>query len=136
MTAVTPSEEPGGAAPEVLTGLQESTQPNHPYQELLAGEQAERWERVVPGAGERILRLVERDFEQQGLNQIHQRRMDLANLVLRATGAVVGSGAVAGYLWVAKYFVDHGAAVPAAGMLAGGVAAIAAAIVRTQNRNS
>ncbi|MER7811960.1 hypothetical protein [Streptomyces sp900116325] len=136
MTAVTPSEEPGGATAEALTGLQESTQPNRPYQELLAGEQVERWDRTVPGAGERILRMVEQDFEQQSLNQVHQRRMDLANLILRASGALVGSGAVVGYFWVAKYFVDHGAAVPAAGMLGGGVAAIAAAIVRTQNRNS
>ena len=39
-------------------------------------------ERVVPGAGKRILRLVELDFEQQSLNQIHQRRTDLSDLVL------------------------------------------------------
>lgn len=134
MTAVMPSEEPGGAAPEVLTSLQESTQATRPYEELLAGEQAELWERVVPGAGERILRLVEQDFEQQCLNHIHQRRMDMANLVFRAAGVVIGSGGLAGFLWVAKYFVDHGAAVPAAGMLGGGIAAIATAVVRTQNR--
>ncbi|RDL04413.1 hypothetical protein DER30_6037 [Streptomyces sp. HB202] len=79
---------------------------------------------------------MEQDFEQQKLNHIHQRRMDLTNLVLRATGTVVGSGALVGYLWVAKYFVDHGAAVPAAAMLGGGVAAIAAAIVRGQNRGT
>ena len=37
---------------------------------------------MVPGAGKRILRLVELDFEQQSLNQIHQRRTDLSDLVL------------------------------------------------------
>ncbi|WP_225102834.1 hypothetical protein [Streptomyces sp. CoH27] len=140
MTAVTPSDEPG-STPEAPTGLQETSQLNRVHRELPAAEQAEIWERVVQGAGERILRLVEMDFERQTeehrqwcLDQIHQRRMDLANLVLRATGVLAGSAGLAGYLWVAKYFVDHGAAVPAAGMLGGGIAAIAAMVVRTQNR--
>ncbi|MFE7267678.1 hypothetical protein ACFU9B_37565 [Streptomyces sp. NPDC057592] len=121
----------------------QATQMPTPYSALPAAGQAEEWERAVPGAGERILRIVEQDFERQAekhrqwcLDRIHERRLDTVNLVLRATGLIVGSGGVAGYLWVAKYFVDHGAAVPAAGMLGGGVAALAAAFVGNSKRNS
>ncbi|MBL1109708.1 hypothetical protein JK361_34885 [Streptomyces sp. 5-8] len=136
----TPPEEPGAAA-----AIDDGAQPGQvstPYSALPAASQAEVWERVVPGAGERILRLVEQDFERQAekhrqwcLDRAHERRLDLVNLALRATGMIVGSGGVAGYLWVAKYFVDHGAAAPAAGMLGGGVAALAAAFLGSSKRN-
>ncbi|MGW9211288.1 hypothetical protein ACWGR4_30445 [Embleya sp. NPDC055664] len=135
MTAATPPGDPG---PIVVptSPQQESVQAPRVYRDLPAAEQAEVWERVVPGAGDRVLRLVERDFERQAeehrqwcLDQIHRRRMDLAQLVMRA---VVGSGGLAGYLWLAKYFVDHDAAVPAAAMLGGGVAALAALVLRAR----
>ncbi|MEV7389513.1 hypothetical protein [Streptomyces sp. NPDC091215] len=141
MTAVTPSGEPD-ATPDAPIGQQDNTQLRRPYQELTAPEKIERWEHLVPGTGERILKLIEHDFEQQERehqqwcrNQVHQRRMDMANLLLRAVGIIVGSGCLAGYLWIAKHFVDHGAAVPAAGMLSGGVAAIAA-VLHANNRKS
>lgn len=60
--------------------------------------------------------------------------MDLINVVFRAAGTITGAAGLAGYLWIAKYFVDHDAAVPAAGMLGGGVAALTAAFFRTQGR--
>ncbi|MFJ6623543.1 hypothetical protein ACIQOW_38990 [Kitasatospora sp. NPDC091335] len=89
----------------------------------------------------RILRLVEQDFgwqnevyRQRSLDQSHQRRMDAAYLVLRAVGILTGAAGLAGYLWIAKYFVDHDAAVPAAGILGGGVAALTAAFFRIQSR--
>lgn len=137
---MTPPEQPGAAAS--IGDGEERAQPLPAYSAVPAADQAEIWERVVEGAGERMLRLVEQDFEHQAekhrqwcLDRAHERRMDLANLALRATGVIVGSGGVAGYLWVAKYFVDHGAALPAAGMLGGGVAALAAAFFGTAKRN-
>ncbi|MFI0742344.1 hypothetical protein ACH4PU_30360 [Streptomyces sp. NPDC021100] len=140
MTATTPPEEPGTTADASDHGG--PAQPPSLRSALPGADQAAVWERVVPGAGDRVLQLVEKDFERETekhrqwcLDRAHERRMDLANLALRATGMVVGSGGVAGYLWVAKYFVDHGAAIPAAGMLGGGVAALAAAFLGNSKRN-
>jgi hypothetical protein len=49
---------------------------------------------------------------------------------------IVGSGGLVGYVWIAKYFIDHGAAGPGAGLLGGGVAALTALTADNHYRNS
>lgn len=136
--SLTPPEEPAEDA-----GTPGPSQPLRSYRDLPSAEQAEAWNRIVSDAGERMLRLVELDFERQRatyeqwcLDREHERRMERVGLWFRAAGAVVGAGGVVGYLLIAKYFVDHGAAVPAAGLLGGGVTALAALFLGNQYRKS
>ncbi|MER6735535.1 hypothetical protein [Streptomyces puniciscabiei] len=89
-----PPEDPGLAPDAAPTPA--APRPSHPYRDLPPAEQARAWNRTVPGAAEHMLRLVEQDFEQQQRVYDHQRRMDIANLWLRAVGIAVGPVASSG----------------------------------------
>ncbi|MFF1696002.1 hypothetical protein ACFVXC_20615 [Streptomyces sp. NPDC058257] len=116
------------------------------YRELPSGEQMRIWNDLVSDSAERMLSLVEQEFQmknklvdQRIRDAEHNRRLDLVNVWFRAaglvTGMVLGAGGIVGYLWIAKYCVDHGAAGAGAGLLGGGVAALAAVITAVQRRN-
>ncbi|MGW5862109.1 hypothetical protein ACWFRJ_08045 [Streptomyces sp. NPDC055239] len=116
------------------------------YRELPSGEQMRIWNDLVSDSAERMLSLVEQEFQmknrlvdQRIRDAEHNRRLDLVNVWFRAaglvTGVVLGAGGIVGYLWIAKYCVDHGAAGAGAGLLGGGVAALAAVITAVQRRN-
>lgn len=47
-----------------------------------------------------------------------------------------GASGVVGYLMIAKCFVGHGAAGPAAGLLGGGITALGAVFLSNRYRNS
>ncbi|MER7585027.1 hypothetical protein [Kitasatospora sp. NPDC097691] len=142
MTAVTLPEESGHADDEEPPGGQAGV-PRLPPPDhlLLTTEDAERLEGLGAAGRRLVLREAKLRFDREAeehrqwcLDQVHRRRMDLISLGFRAAGTVTGAAGLAGYLWIAKYFVDHDAAVPAAGMLGGGVAALTAAFFRAQNR--
>ncbi|MGW7076349.1 hypothetical protein ACWGH2_09780 [Streptomyces sp. NPDC054871] len=116
------------------------------YRELPSGEQMRIWNELVADSAERMLSLVEQEFQmknklvdQRVQDAEHNRRLDLVNVWFRAaglvTGVVLGAGGIVGYLWIAKYCVDHGSAGAGAGLLGGGVAALAALITAAQRRN-
>jgi hypothetical protein len=62
--------------------------------------------------------------------------VDIINVWFRAADVIVGSGGLVGYVWIAKYFIVHGTAGPGAGLLGGGVEALAALITGNHYRNS
>lgn len=148
MTAPVPPRSPepeGSLAPE--TSPEPATAPAPAeYRELPSGEQMKIWNELVADSAERMLTLVEQEFQmknklvdQRVLDAEHNRRLDLVNVWFRAagqvTGVVLGAGGIVGYLWIAKYCVDHGSAGAGAGLLGGGVAALAAVITAVQRRN-
>ncbi|MCW2904532.1 MAG: hypothetical protein JWO67_6797 [Streptosporangiaceae bacterium] len=63
-----------------------------------------------------MVRQVEADYE-------HQRRMDRIDIWFRVAGTATAAGGIAGFVWIAKYIVDHGAPAAGAGLLGGGVIA-------------
>ncbi|MGB8945969.1 MAG: hypothetical protein WCD21_37905 [Streptomyces sp.] len=132
-----PETSPEPAAPPATTGE---------YRELPSGEQMKIWNELVSDSAERMLSLVEQEFQmknklvdQRVRDAEHNRRLDLVNVWFRAagqvTGVVLGAGGIVGYLWIAKYCVDHGSAGAGAGLLGGGVAALAAVITAVQRRD-
>ncbi|MEU8789772.1 hypothetical protein [Streptomyces sp. NPDC048643] len=125
-----PDSDDGNGAPP----LQPSS-----HRALPLGEDMEVWKRVVDGAPERVLRIVEQESAAQieiqraeslrrfQLDQ-HQMRMDIINFRFRVGGAIFGASAFVGVLLLAKYFIDHGAVAPAAGVLSAAVAAVGALV--------
>jgi hypothetical protein len=91
------------------------------WAELPSAEQSDAWERTVPGSAERMVRQVEADYE-------HRRRMDRIDVWFRAAGTATAAGGIAGFVWLAKYIVDHGAPTAGAGLLGSGVIAACGAL--------
>jgi hypothetical protein len=111
------------AAAEVAAGSGDNS-----WAKLPVVEQAERWEQLVPGTAERMIREVELGFA-------HERKMAWTQMVLQTLGAVLGSGTVLGYIWLAKYYLDHGEATAGAGILGTGAVAAAGVFVGWKARN-
>ncbi|WP_372433914.1 DUF2335 domain-containing protein [Micromonospora coerulea] len=83
---------------------------------------AQEWEAVQPGTFDRIMCECERD-------ERHRRHMDLLELGSRVFGQVCGLGTVVILAWLAKYFVDQGAATQGAAIIGTGAVSIVAVFV-------
>ncbi|MFD3942484.1 hypothetical protein [Streptomyces sp. NPDC058579] len=110
-----------------------------PHRPLPAGEDIEVWKRILDGAPERVLGIVERESAAQielqraeALRRLqldqHQMRMDIVHFRFRVAGAVFGATAFVSILLLAKHFIDQGALAPAAGVLSAAAAAIGALV--------
>lgn len=49
--------------------------------------------------------------------------MDRVDVWFRAAGTATAAGGIAGFVWIAKYIVDHSASTAGAGLLGSGVIA-------------
>ncbi|MFI6642201.1 hypothetical protein [Streptomyces sp. NPDC050504] len=135
MTAPVPPQPPapgtGGAG-----GQGDQPPPAGPLRPLPSGTDMTEWEQVVPGASERVLRIVEEDSaalrEIQRSESRHRMRMDIINFRFQLAGACFAATSFAGVLWIAKYFIDHGAVAPATGVLGAAVAAVSAVAFGTR----
>ncbi|MEV0324781.1 hypothetical protein ACIBKX_36785 [Streptomyces sp. NPDC050658] len=114
-------------------------QPPSEERQLPLAAEAEHWNRMLPDSAKRMMDLVEQDFElkrrrveQQILDSVHQRRLDIVHTCFHGLGVAVGTGMLVGFVWLAKYAIDHGAA--NAGMLGGGIAAAAALVAGSRYR--
>lgn len=137
MTAPVP-QQPSPPGPDSGNGQNTPVpQPASPYRALPLGEDMEVWKRVVEGAPERVLRIVEQESAAQieiqraeSLRRLqldqHRMRMDVINFRFRLAGAVFAATAFSAVLLLAKYFIDHGAVAPATGVLSAAVAAVGA----------
>ncbi|MFG2641747.1 hypothetical protein ACGFYP_12370 [Streptomyces sp. NPDC048370] len=134
MTAPVPQQQPL-PGPEGANG-QGAPSPHRP---LPPGVDMEVWKRIVDGAPERVLRIVEQESAAQieiqraeALRRVqldqHQMRMDIVHFRFRVAGAVFGATAFAAILLLAKHFIDEGALAPAAGVLSAAAAAIGALV--------
>lgn len=85
-------------------------------------EQAEKWNEIVPGSAERMVRQLETELA-------HRRRLDWIQVCFQGVGALLGAGATVGYLWLAKYYLDHGQGTAGAGILGSGAVAAAGLFV-------
>jgi uncharacterized membrane protein len=91
------------------------------WADLPTAQQAQEWEQVSPGTFDRIMAGVERAEQ-------HDRRLDWAEMGLRAFGILSGSGTIAILGLVARHMADHGAAIPGAGIFGAGIVSIVGAI--------
>ncbi|MFE3188012.1 hypothetical protein ACFXHA_03330 [Nocardia sp. NPDC059240] len=90
----------------------------------LSPADAQRWEKIKPGTVDRILATVEKA-------EAHDRRMDWAEIGLRALGAICGVLTVSILALISKYCVDHNAATAGAGIFGAGAATIVTAFITT-----
>ncbi|MFF4506904.1 DUF2335 domain-containing protein [Streptomyces sp. NPDC001401] len=103
------------------------SEPSRSWGDLPPAEQGAIWNETVPGSAERMIRQIEAEYE-------HRRRMDRIDVWFRAAGVATAAAGIAGFMWIAKYFVDHGAAAAAAGLLGSGVIAALAARLAAQRQ--
>ena len=92
------------------------------WEQLPTAEQARQWEQVDPKFFDRIMAGIENA-------ERHQRRLDWAELGLRAFGMLSGSGAIAVLALVARHMADHGDATQGVGVFGAGIAATASVII-------
>jgi hypothetical protein len=91
------------------------------WAELPPAEKARIWEKVAPGSAANIL-------EQTGRQVRHVRRMAWARLWLSFFTAAGALTTVVLFVWLAKYYVDHGAPTQGAAII-GALAAVVTAFV-------
>ena len=92
------------------------------WADLPAADQARKWEQVSPGTFDRVMAGVERA-------ERHDRRMDWAEVVLRALGLLAGVGSVVVMGVTAMHFADQGAATQGAGIFGAGAASVIGAFL-------
>lgn len=91
------------------------------WAELPPAEKARIWEKVAPGSAERILEQTDRHMR-------HVRRMAWARLALSAFTATGALATVILFVWLAKYYMDHGAPTQGAAII-GALAAVVTAFL-------
>lgn len=83
---------------------------------------ARQWEELGPGTFDRIMTEIEQE-------ENHRRRMEWAELGQRIFGQVCAFGTVVALAFLARYFVDHGAATQGAAIIVTGAVSIVAVFV-------
>jgi cyanate permease len=91
------------------------------WAELPPVEKARIWEKVAPGSAAKILEQTDRQVQ-------HVRRMAWARLCLSVFTAASALATVVLFVWLAKYYVDHGAPTQGAAII-GALAAVVTAFV-------
>jgi cyanate permease len=84
-------------------------------------EKARYWNKAVPGSAARIVEQTEQQVK-------HVRRMAWARLGLRVFTVASALAAVILFVWLAKYYADHGAPTQGAAII-GALAAVVTAII-------
>jgi len=84
-------------------------------------EKAKYWEKIAPGSADRILEQTYRQVR-------HMRRLAWAKISLSFLGILCAFASVALFVWLAKYYADHGAPTQGA-MIITALAAVVAAFV-------
>jgi uncharacterized membrane protein len=83
---------------------------------------AKQWEELEPGTFDRLMTEIEREEK-------HRRRMEWADLCQRIFGQVCALGTVVTLAFLARYFVDHGAATQGAAIIVTGAVSIVTVFV-------
>jgi hypothetical protein len=91
------------------------------WAELPPVEKAKLWEKVAPGSSTKILDQTYRQVR-------HVRRLAWARLALSAFTVASALTTVILFVWLAKYYVDHGAATQGAAII-GALAAVVTAFI-------
>jgi cyanate permease len=94
------------------------------WAELSPVEKARYWEKVAPGTAAKIL-------DQTNQQVRHLRRLAWARLTLSAFTVVSALATVVLFVWLAKYYVDHGAGTQGAAII-GALAAVVTAFIGGQ----
>jgi hypothetical protein len=89
--------------------------------ELPPVEKARFWEKVAPGSAVKILAQTDRQVK-------HLRILAWAKFTLSAFSVVSALATVVLFVWLAKYYVDHGAATQGAAII-GALAAVVTAFI-------
>jgi uncharacterized membrane protein len=90
-----------------------------PSVKLPTPTQAKQWEELLPGTFARLMAEIEREEK-------HRRRVESAELCSRIFGQVCAFGALIVLVFLAGYFVDHGAATQGAAIIVTGAVSIVA----------
>ncbi|WP_067793903.1 hypothetical protein [Actinomadura formosensis] len=105
------------------------------WAELPPADVVEAWERLAPGTFARIMASIEQQEHDRRLQNRHERILDWIDVVFRAVGLLCAISAVVAFVFLARYFVDHGAATQAVGVL-GGAAGIVGVFVARYHKSS
>jgi len=93
-----------------------------PWGAIPAAKMAQAWEKVVPNSAERIL-------DEALKNVARERRLAWAQVALQGLTLLLVGGSVASFVWLAKYYVDHGAPTQGATIVCTGLVALVGALL-------
>lgn len=99
-----------------------SDAPQSWWAQLPPAEKAKAWEKVCPGSASVIIDEVVKRAR-------HERRLAVAQIALQCIRLLFAGASVVLFAWLAKYFVDHGAATQGAGILVAGLVALVGAFL-------
>jgi hypothetical protein len=97
------------------------TQPGW-WVKLPTAEKARAWESQYPGAAQLMLNEALKNVR-------HERRLGWAQVFIQLLTVLFAGGSVVLFVWLAKYFVDHGAPTQGAAIVGTGLAALVGTFV-------